>query len=248
MKKTLLFGGIFLVLTACVMKTKSSKEPAKLALSPGEQKAFTLEENGLDYYLYLPENYNKADALPFMLFLHGAGERGDSIEQLLQWGPPKKVANGESMPFIIASPQCPTNKYWPQDDQLDRLVALMDHVEANYKVDPKRVYVTGLSMGGYGTWYLSARYNDRIAAAAPICGGGELDSAAAIAEVPIWAFHGAKDPVVPLVRSSEMVDAVNAAGGNAKLTIYPDEEHLSWRPAYANDSLYTWLLSHSLDR
>jgi predicted peptidase len=124
------------------------------------------------------------------------------------------------------------------------LTGLLDEIVENYDVDESRVYLTGLSMGGYGTWSLGATLPDRFAAIAPICGGGEKRMAWRLKEMPIWVFHGAKDSVVPLAQSEEMVEAVKAAGGNPKLTVYPEANHDSWTATYDNPKLYDWFLSH----
>jgi predicted peptidase len=109
-------------------------------------------------------------------------------------------------------------------------------------VDPDRVYLTGLSMGGYGTWSLAAAHPERFAAIVPICGGGNPADAAKLASLPVWVFHGAKDPTVPLERSKEMVEAIKSAGGNPRFTIYPEAGHDSWTETYNNPELYQWLL------
>jgi predicted peptidase len=133
----------------------------------------------------------------------------------------------------------------PSAWKADELILLVDHVVAKLNVDPNRVYVTGLSMGGYGTWRLAAKYPERFAAALPICGGGQPDEMAkALSRVPIWAFHGEKDAVVRVAESKKMVEAVRRAGGDVKLTVYPDVEHNSWDRTYDNQEVYDWLLSH----
>jgi len=197
----------------------------------------------LDYLIYLPEDYSKEKAWPLMVFLHGAGERGHNLDLVKKHGPPKRLDQGENVPFIIVSPQCPTNQWWP--NRVEHVMALIDEITETYHVDKTRIYLTGLSMGGFGTWAIASAYPERFAAIAPICGGGQPYIAGNLKNIPIWAFHGADDPVVPLVRSQEMVDAVNRAGGNAKLTIYPGVGHNSWTEAYNNDELYQWFLSHS---
>jgi predicted peptidase len=197
------------------------------------------------YLLYLPADYGKGNKKwPLMMFLHGVGERGGNIELVKKHGPSKLIEQGRSFDFIVVSPQCPSNAWWPE--QVDVLINLLDEIETNYRVDTDRVYLTGLSMGGFGTWTLAERYPQRFAAIAPICGGGELYLAYRLKRVPVWAFHGAQDKVVPVEKSKEMVDAVNAVGGNAKLTIYPDAEHDSWTATYDNPELYEWLLSHKI--
>lgn len=196
-----------------------------------------------NYLLFLPDSYGEQEKdWPLMLFLHGAGERGRDLQKVKVHGPPKIVENQKDFPFIVASPQCPGGDWW--DEKLDVLTNLLDDIEARYDVDPDRIYLTGLSMGGYGTWALASKYPERFAAIAPICGGGKRFMAYRLKDMPVWAFHGAKDSVVPLEESEEMVKAINARGGDAKLTIYPDAGHDSWTKSYDNQELYDWLLQH----
>jgi predicted peptidase len=198
----------------------------------------------LDYLIYLPENYGKEQkAWPLMVFLHGAGERGSDLKRVKFHGPPKRVEQGSAFPFILVSPQCPTDKWWP--NMIEHVMALVDETVENYSIDENRIYLTGLSMGGYGTWAIASAYPERFSAIAPVCGGGLPYMAINLKNIPVWAFHGAKDPVVPLQQSQQMVDAVNFSGGNAKLTVYPEANHDSWTQTYNNDKLYEWLLSHS---
>jgi predicted peptidase len=216
----------------------------------GEQSSLVFSKKitktvGCKYLLYLPADYAKGDKKwPLMMFLHGAGERGNNPELVKKHGPPKLIAQGEPFDFIIVSPQCPNDVWWPE--QIDILISLLDEVEAKYRIDTNRVYLTGLSMGGFGTWRLAERYPQRFAAIAPICGGGEFYAAYRLKNVPVWAFHGAKDKIVPVEKSKEMVEAVNAAGGDAKLTVYPEAEHDSWTQTYDNPQLYEWFLSHRI--
>lgn len=194
----------------------------------------------LDYLLSLPEGYEQGDKKwPLVLFLHGAGESGSDLEKVKIHGPPKLVAAGKKFPFILVSPQAETaRRGW----NADALNALLDDVMANYKIDADRVYLTGLSMGGYGTWNLAAAHPDRFAAIAPICGGGNPDDAKKIKNIPTWVFHGAKDPTVPIIRSQEMVKALEAAGAKVKFTVYPEAGHDSWTETYNNPEFFTWLL------
>lgn len=211
-----------------------------------KQQALKLEKNvpvELDYLLYLPEGYRKQNKKwPLMLFLHGAGERGSDLQKVKRHGPPKLVEQGKELPFIVVSPLCPARKFWSLN--VDQLIVLLDEIEAKYDVDPERVYLTGLSMGGYGTWALGCIYPERFAAIAPICGGGIPNLAGMLKDVPVWAFHGGKDRVVLTKRSQEMVDGVKSAGGQARLTIYPEAGHDSWTKTYNNPELYKWFLSH----
>ncbi|MEN6425242.1 MAG: prolyl oligopeptidase family serine peptidase [Phycisphaerales bacterium] len=196
------------------------------------------------YLLQLPKGYgqDKDQKWPVLLFLHGAGERGNDINKVKVHGPPKLIEQGKEMPFIVVSPQCPAGSWWTE--QLDTLTALLDEIQSKYAVDAGRVYMTGLSMGGFGSWALGCRHPERFAAIVPICGGGEWFLAERLKNVPVWAFHGAKDNVVPLRESEEMVNALKRAGGNAQLTVYPDAQHDSWTATYDNPKLYEWLLSH----
>ena len=200
----------------------------------------TARDATIRYWLFLPADYEKKDTWPLMVFLHGAGERGDDLEVVKKWGPPKIVAEKTDFPFVLVSPQCSRGARWSTEE----IMHLTDHVAGTLKIDNRRMVITGLSMGGYGTWSIIAKYPKLFAAAAPICGGSDPATANKIGSIPIWAFHGDKDSVVPLRRSQEMVDAVKEAGGNAKLTVYPGVNHNSWSATYANPELYKWLLSH----
>jgi predicted peptidase len=203
----------------------------------------------LDYLLHLPSSYSPGSSqpLPLILFLHGAGERGSDLSLVKKHGIAKLAESDESFPFVAASPQCPADSVW--DDHVDALLALLDEVSASYPVDADRVYLTGLSMGGYGAWNLAALHPGRFAALAPICGGaipmrGFPARVCALRDVPVWAFHGALDRVVPVSESTSLVEALQACGGDAKLTIYPDAAHDSWTCTYENPELFRWFLSH----
>ena len=201
----------------------------------------------MGYLLFLPGGYGKQNkAWPLILFLHGAGERGEgNLALVKKHGPPKIVENKPAFPFIVVSPQCPKQRRWTDAVRTSLLVQLVDEISEKFNVDGRRVYLTGLSMGGSGSWGLAAHHADRFAAAVPICGGGDPATARDLKSVPIWAFHGAKDRGVPLRRSEEMVDAVNKAGGHAKLTVYPEAGHDAWTVTYDNPGLYAWLLSQT---
>jgi len=216
---------------------------------PGTQIAQELKvktdskEMPIGYWIFLPKSYDKKKSWPLMLFLHGAGERGNNINQVKKWGPPKRVSEKKDFPFVVISPQCPKNKRWDPA----QLHSLVEHVATTQKIDRSKMYCTGLSMGGRGTWAMISKYPKLFAAVAPICGGGDPAAAKKITEVPIWAFHGSADQVVPPSRSQAMIDAIKKRGGTkAKLTIYPGVNHNSWSKTYANEKVYEWLLSHSL--
>ena len=203
----------------------------------------------LSCLLYLPEDYRATSRKrwPLLLFLHGAGERGTDLKLVTKHGPMKLVAQGKEFPFLILSPQCPLEQRWADD----ALLALLDHVAARYRVDLRRAYLTGLSMGGYGTWSLGTRYPERFAGIAPVCGGGSAANillarqtkTRALRSLAVWAFHGAKDDVVPPVESKVMVAALKKAGcRKVRLTLYPNTGHDSHTPTYENPKLYQWFL------
>ncbi|MBO1004015.1 prolyl oligopeptidase family serine peptidase [Pseudogracilibacillus auburnensis] len=210
------------------------------------KKVTIKKEVNLAYLLSLPVDYEESEnkSYPLVLFLHGRGERGDNLNLVKAHGP-AKLAEKKEFPFILISPQCPIEipRYstWPV--YTDELIALVDDIIERYRVDEKRVYVTGLSMGGYGTWDIAKKYPEKFAAAAPICGGGSTKDIERLKNIPVWAFHGAKDDVVLIEESKEMVEALRAVGGNVKFTIYPNANHDSWTETYNNPEFYTWLLS-----
>ena len=174
-----------------------------------------------------------------MLFLHGAGERGGDLRKLRKYGPPRIVQSDPEFPFVVIAPQCPAGAYW----QTAPLLALLDDAMDRFRIDPTRVVVTGVSMGGYGTWMLAAAEPERFAAIAPICGGGDPRAANRLKALPTWAFHGEEEAIVPISETLMMVDAIRALGSEPRLTTYPDVAHDSWEPAYATPELYTWLLA-----
>ena len=199
----------------------------------------------------LPEGYadDPDRRWPLLLFLHGAGERGDSLDLVGVHGPLKERREGRDLPvasptsrFVIVAPQVPEGRRWSPG----RVAAALDQALGTYRTDPARVYLTGLSMGGVGTWEAIQAMPDRFAAAVPICGGGLPLGVERAASVPVWAFHGAMDPVVPVSLSVEMVRALREAGGDVRFTVYPDAGHDSWSETYANPEVYAWLLSHRL--
>ncbi len=229
------------ILYGCV----ANRPPVK----PGEQMegAFVKEIRKVvsgRYLLYLPEGYaGDSRKWPLLLFLHGRGEWGRDLEKVKVHGPPKLIAAGKSFPFIVVSPQSPEGEWW----STEMLNGLLDEMVRNYRVDEDRIYVTGLSMGGFGTWALAQRYPHRFAAIAPICGGGNPAEACAINHLPVWVFHGAKDTVVPLEYSQTMVKALERCGGKVKFTVYPEAGHDAWTETYENPELYEWLLAQKRD-
>lgn len=194
-----------------------------------------------DYLLSLPDGYNSdtTQRWPLVIFLHGSGESGRDVEKVKAHGPPKLVAAGKKFPFILVSPQAQRPPGW-EPESLFRL--LMD-IKSRYRVDNDRVYLTGLSMGGFGTWALALKHPEAFAAIIPICGGGDTTDAWKLRHIPIWCFHGALDHNVPVRLDSQMISAAGRYNPNVKFTVYPDLEHNSWERTYNNDSVYQWMLA-----
>ena len=235
-------GAIIMAASQCCGAIPDGFEEGKVAVAEdGKPVEFR-------YRLMRPATIEPGVKYPLVLFLHGAGERGTDVQKVAVHGPPKLVKEGRDFPFILASPQCPEGQVW----DTDALIGLVDTLQAQLAVDAKRTYVTGLSMGGYGTWALASKYPDRFAAVAPVCGGGERIRALlpsqreALQTLGVWAFHGGKDNVVAPSESERMVDAFKKAGvTDIQLTVYPEDGHDSWTHAYAEPTFYDWLLKHS---
>lgn len=195
----------------------------------------------VNYLLSLPDGYRQdtTKKWPLLLFLHGSGERGDDLEKVKKHGPPKLIEQGKKFPFIVVSPQASRREQgWSTAD----LYALLQDCKQKYRVDADRIYLTGLSMGGFGTWSLAIEHPEEFAAIVPICGGGDTTNIWKLRNTAVWCFHGAKDNNVPLALSQKMISALQVYNTSPKLTVYPDAEHDSWTVTYNNDSLYQWLL------
>ena len=205
-------------------------------------------ENDIAYSLFLPENYSKEAHYPLILFLHGAGERGDGANELeiaTNAGLSKHLKSGLiSLDAIVLCPQCPKDKVWNQF--IFDVKALCDSVIKEYGADEKRISVTGISMGGFGTWEIGMTFPDVFSALAPICGGGMAWRTPALKGKPIWAFHGNKDNVVNISNTIDMVNGARANGANVKFTILDGVDHNSWDPAYLDTRVLDWLISKSL--
>lgn len=207
------------------------------------KKVNIIRKTTITYLLSLPADYEvkKNEKFPLLIFLHGSGERGTDINKVKVNGPPSFLDNRKDFPFITVSPQCPEGSWWITED----LQEMLEQLKKDLHIDNNRIYLTGLSMGGFGTWAWACAYPEQFAAIAPICGGGDIQFADELKSTPVWAFHGEADPVVSSKRTIEMVEAVNANGGKARMTIYPGVGHGSWVEAYKNEELYQWLLSNS---
>lgn len=213
----------------------------------------------LGYRFLKPKSYEAGKKYPLVLFLHGAGERGDNNLAQLKHG--MRIFSSEEFqaknPSFLVVPQVPANQKWSDVDwsklsnslpekpsrNMRLAMEVLDGLQKEFSIDADRVYVTGISMGGYGTWDAISRWPDRFAAAVPICGGGDEAQAAKLTKLPIWCFHGDKDGAVPVARSRNMIAAIKAAGGDPKYTEYPGVGHNSWDNAYKDEALYDWLFA-----
>lgn len=242
---------------------------ASAADGPAWQESFARDERQsggatLHYRLFAPAAAGQGGKLPLVLFLHGAGERGDDNVAQLKHGAVEFHRRQAKHPCLVLVPQCPAGRKWvevdwgggggagtfPAEPSLPLRLALevVDGLIAAGTVDPDRVYVTGLSMGGYGAWYAAGMPGSRFAAAAPICGGGDPAWAKRYVGLPVWAFHGDDDRAVPVGRSREMIEAIRAAGGEPKYTEYPAVGHDSWTRTYADDAFHDWLFTQRRGR
>jgi len=209
-----------------------------------EQSFKTSDAAEVPYLLYLPKDYGAVSDQkhPLMLFLHGRGESNGPLSLVGKWGPPRMAAAGQDLPYVIISPQCPRQDSWSSETQQARVLELLKHTLEHYQVDADRVYLTGLSMGGYGSWRMAADHPEMFAAVAPVCGGGQPDDAKNLKDLPIWVWHGDQDRAVPFQRSVEMVEAIRSAGGTQiKFTTLESIGHNSWSAAYATPELYSWM-------
>ena len=218
-------------------------EDAKGRTKTGEFQTEVTVKVGYRYSLYVPEGYDEAGSKkwPLIVFLHGSGERGEDLEVLARHGPPKMIANGHKFPAFVASPQAPNHSTWEPHS----IKALVDAVIREHHIDENRIYITGISMGGYGVWDAVNTYPHLFAAAVPICGSAGVKFVAAerIKHVPVWIFHGADDTVVPAANSQRIYDALVEAGGTPKLTIYAGTGHDSWTQTYEDPDLWEWLFA-----
>lgn len=225
-----------------------------------DKKTFTSGKATLSYRLLKPAKVEKDETYPLVIFLHGAGERGDDNTAQLKHGVGSfaSEARRKKSPCFLIAPQVPRNRSWVEGGKTKKgdgkgdasrqasepgklVLELIEQSCKDLPIDKKRIYLTGLSMGGYGTWGLLARKPELFAAGIPICGGGSPASAEKLTKIPIWVFHGDKDTAVPVARSREMIEAIKKAGGSPKYTEYPGVGHDSWTKTYADNKVLDWL-------
>lgn len=224
---------LFLVPGSCSAQTVSR-------LIEAEEETVTIEK--LHYYLYFPETYatEENQLFPLLLFLHGGGESGQKLSTLKTNGPPKLIAEGKQFPFIILAPQNPYKKKWWNTRAV---MQLLDTVLAQNRVDPNRIYLTGLSRGGGAAWELAVQYPERFAAMAVVCGMTPVPYAAWISrDMPIWVFHGTADASIPFSESDNMVKKLRELGHTVRFTVYKGKGHNVWDQAYKTPGLYDWFM------
>jgi predicted peptidase len=199
----------------------------------------------LDYLLYLPTGYedDPGKHWPLILYLHGAGAQGNDLELIKANGIPYNLENGHALPFIVACPQCPKNSHWTL--HIEALNALLSEVAARYRVDESRIYLTGISLGGAGSWMLAGAHPERFAAVAPVAGRIVPLPLQRFKNLPVWAFHGEEDDAIPVSEAQRTIDALTAMGCNVQLTVFPGVGHDCWRQTYDNPTLYDWFLKHN---
>ena len=199
-------------------------------------------EMELQYIVYLPPEYTNPSnkKWPLIVFLHGAGERGSNIEDVKKYGI-HKVIQDKDIPFIVVSPQCPENTVWEM--HFTFIDDLIREISRLYSVDESRIFLTGISMGGYGVWNYAILNPKKFAAIVPVCGGAQYYwKAESLKNTPVWAFHGQKDKSVPFTESKRVVDLLEKCGGKVRFSVFPDAGHEVCTLAYENDELYKWLL------
>ncbi len=251
--RILLAATLFLGSATAMSKQAVAADPAEAL----EARVFESGNESLKYRLLKPAAYDASKKYPLVLFLHGAGERGKDNRKQLVHGISDFTTDDamRDRPCFLVVPQCPSDQKWVDVDwsalshtmlkkpaaSLRLSMSLLESLEKEFSIDADRIYITGLSMGGYGTWDAIQRFPKRFAAAIPICGGGDPKEAKQIAQLPIWAFHGGRDSVVKPQRSREMIEAIKKAGGDAKYTEYPKTAHNSWAATYRDPKIHAWL-------
>lgn len=206
------------------------------------EKSFKQNEKGLKYILTAPTDYKKGESLPLIVFLHGAGERGDNLDALKTYCIPKLFTNNQDyqgLRVLTLSPQCPTERTWV--DYKWEVISLIDQIADEYGVNKDAISLCGISMGGFGTWEIALQVPEKFSAIAPICGGGMNWRAWYLRNTPIRVFHGKLDDVVPISQSEAMVNSIKLQGGNVEFTVYDDLGHCCWDRAFEETDLVSWL-------
>jgi predicted peptidase len=259
-------GLIMLALTSALMLTwpASARLDGEMFLS----RSITIGTTDFQFRVFTPKGWSRKKKSPVILFLHGAGERGDdNLVQTKVGIGPALIRQQETLPFIVVLPQCPRNRWWTEPDMQAQALKALEQTVKEFNGDPQRTYLTGLSMGGYGSWIMASGNPSLFAGIAVVCGGVRppprvnvpqptqgpstaADPYAAVAamvgKTPVWIFHGGADPVVPVSESRKMADAIKAAGGNPRYSEYEGVGHNSWDKAYAEPEIFSWMLAQKL--
>ncbi len=258
--------GIMLVMTSAALLTWPSR--ARQDTEMFQDRTVTIGTTEYHFRVFTPKGWSRRKKSPVILFLHGAGERGDdNLVQTKVGIGPAILRQQESLPFIVVLPQCPKNRWWTEPEMQAQALKALDQTVEEFNGDKSRVYLTGLSMGGYGSWVMAEGNPSKFAAIAVVCGGvrppprinvpqpadglaASADPYAAVAskvgKTPVWVFHGGADPVVPVTESRKMVEAIKSAGGSVRYNEYEGVGHNSWDKAYAEAELFPWMLTQKL--
>lgn len=199
------------------------------------------------YVVYLPELYHDVPerVWPLIVFLHGKGERGNTIQTVKNIKCLKSMCSMKEFPFVVVAPQCPKRTYWDRTGQAQRIGDIIKLITGIYHIDTQRLYLTGYSMGGYGSYFIASHFPEMFAAIAPLCGSADATTIANLMHMPIWIFHGGKDRVVSVSNSRRIMNQLeNGGNSEARMTIYPDIDHDCWSVTYRNTQLYTWFLGY----
>lgn len=247
----LLLAGLGGLAIALLLGAGQSPDPAPAAPAPIARgflyRTMTLDGKTVAYNLFVPPSYSPDRNWPTILFLHGSGERGSDGFFQTDVGIAHAIRRNHTLvPALVVMPQCPSNAIWNKPDSAKMALACVEDVSRDYKVDASRIYLTGLSMGGRGCWFLAARVRNAFAAMVPICGGGDPADAAKLTEIPIWAWHGSADKNVPISETEAIVEAIKAAGGKIEFSRIPGGEHNVWDRAYGDAKLWQWLFAQQL--
>jgi predicted peptidase len=236
---------LILVNTALCAESAKTDNKASAAVAKGFQmKTIPVDDKEIKYVVYIPPVYDAKKAIPAIVFLNGMGECGsDGLKQVGQGIGTAVLFGVEKWPFIIIFPQ-KQDTYANWEDEDDMVMAILEKTRKEYDIDNSRIYLTGISQGGHGTWTIGAKHADLFAAIAPICGWGDEEIAKKLTKMPIWAFHGDADDAVSVESSRKMSEYLKTSGGSCKLTIYPGVGHNSWDKAYREEKLGEWFLEH----
>ena len=253
MKKTIVIIIFLLFVISCYFTQKgfNVNERKGVNIEPSDtfvekRSTFTYKNQKMQYLLIFPARYTKTtNQWPLILFLHGSSLRGQNLDLVKEYGPTWVAEQRNDFPFVVLAPQCSENEDWV--NKLDILAALLDEVLKKYRIDQDRVYLTGTSLGGRGTWSLACQHPEYFAAIAPLAAATPIIPTTwnkQMISMPIWAFHGEKDTIAPLKNDEDMIDALRKQGGTPRFTILPNQGHII-AGIYKNQELYDWFLNNT---